>query len=188
MRPPPSALNEQQTQSVRELSSLRNFAGPPKDFWPKYLAALAGVAAASKAVLLTQDPNQNNNWKRLGEWSVNMGGSKILATFQAGLESFATDCAKQGQGILSLLEEGTSRNADHFVIATILPMQRASGFTVVVLLLSEFSEAAARDRVVFAKAGHRPGNRDRAKARDCPGHDGFRQCRETFPSHRPRVL
>jgi multidrug resistance efflux pump len=151
MRAPPTTLNEQQAQAVRELSNLRNFSGSVKEFWPKYLSALASVASASKAVLLVQDPAQDNNWKKVGEWSANLGGSKILASFQARLESLATDSAKLGDSLLSVLEEGSSRNADHYVIAATLPMQRASGFSVVELLLSEFSEAAARESLMRVK-------------------------------------
>src|SRR5688500_7532083 len=152
MRAQPSYFNEQQSAAVRDLSNLRNFAGPVKDFWPKYLSGLAGVASASKAVLLVQDAAQGD-WKRVGEWSANLGGSKILASFQARLETFATDCAKLGDSLLSLLEEGPTRNADHYVISATLPMPLSSGFSVVVLLLSEFSEAAARESLVRVKMG-----------------------------------
>src|SRR6187200_1482753 len=121
MRALPSALNEQQTVAVRELSNLRNYSGPPKEFWPKFLAALAAVASASKAVLMVQPDPAQGDWKRLGEWSANQGSSKILATFQSKLETFASDCAKQGESLLLVLEEGPTRSADHFVIATTLP-------------------------------------------------------------------
>src|SRR5688572_19959549 len=99
MRTVTSGLNEQQTQAIRELSNLRNFNGPPKEFWPKYLTALAAVASASKAVLLVQDAAKGGEWKRLGEWSANIGPSKIVTAFHSRLETFATDCAKQGQSL-----------------------------------------------------------------------------------------
>jgi multidrug resistance efflux pump len=153
MRSQTSALNEQQAHAIRELSNLRNFSGPPKEFWPKYLAALAAVASASKAALVVQDAAKGGDWKRLGDWSANIGASKIATTFQSRLETFATDCAKQGQSLLSLLEEGSSRNADHYVIATALPMQRTTQFSVVVLLLSEFSEGAARESLLRVNLG-----------------------------------
>jgi multidrug resistance efflux pump len=153
MRTQTSALNEQQAHAIQELSNLRNFSGPPKEFWPKYLGALGAVASASKAVLLVQDAAKAGDWKRLGEWSANIGPSRIATAFQTRLETFATDCAKQGQSLLSLLEEGSSRNADHYVVATTLPMQRTSQFSVVVLLLSEFSEAAARESLLRVNLG-----------------------------------
>lgn len=146
-----SALNEQQTLAVRELSNLRNFSGTPNEFWPRYLGAVAGVASASKAVLLVMDPAQAGAWRKLGEWSANLGPSKLLTAFQTRLETIAADCAKHGESLLSLLEQGSSRNADHFVIAVTLPLQRSSEFSVVVLLLSEFSEATARESLVRVK-------------------------------------
>ena len=94
-------------------------------------------------MLLAQDPAQAGAWKRQGEWSAHLGPSKLLTAFQTRLETFAADCAKHGESLLSPLEQGTSRNADHFVIAATLQFQRASEFSVVVLLLSEFSVAAA---------------------------------------------
>jgi multidrug resistance efflux pump len=148
-----SALNEQQTLAVRELSNLRSFAGAPNEFWPRYLGALAGLAFASKAVLLVQDAAQAGAWKRLGEWSAHAGPSKLLTTFQTRLEVFAADCAKHGESLLCLLEQGPSRNADHFVIATTIHLQQKSEFSVVVLLLSEFSEAAARESLLRVKLG-----------------------------------
>lgn len=146
-----SPLNEQQTLAVRELSNLRNFNGAPNEFWPRYLGAVAGVASASKAVLLVQDAAQAGVWKRIGEWSANLGPSKLLTAFQTRLEMFAADCAKHGESLLSLLEQGSSRNADHFVIAATLQLPRSSEFSVVVLLLSEFSEPAARESLVRVK-------------------------------------
>lgn len=146
-----SALNDQQTLAVRELSNLRNFGGAPNEFWPKYLGAVAGVASASKAVLLVQDPAQAGAWRKLGEWSAYLGPSKLLTSFQTRLETFATDCAKHGESLLLPLEQGSSRNADHFVIAATLKLQRSSEFSVVVLLLSEFSEPAARESLIRVK-------------------------------------
>jgi hypothetical protein len=146
-----SALNEQQTLAIRELSHLRAFAGAPVEFWPKFLAAVAGVASASKAVLLMQDPAQPGSWRKLGEWSALLGPSKIVTAFQTCLESFAANCAKQGESLLSPLEQGSSRSADHFVIAATVQLQGASGFSVLVLLLSEFSEAAAREALARVK-------------------------------------
>jgi len=109
------------------------------------------VASASKAVLLVQDQAQTGAWRKLGEWSANLGSSKLLTAFQARVETTATDCAKHGESLLSLLEQGSSRNADHFVIAATLQLQRSSEFSVVVLLLSEFSEAAAKESLVRVK-------------------------------------
>lgn len=146
-----SALNEQQSTAVRELSELRSFNGAPREFWPKFLGRLAAVASASKAVLLVQDPDQPGSWKRLGDWSAHVGPSKLLTVFHTRLETFATDCAKNGDSLLTLLEQGSSRSADHFVIAAVLRLERAETFSVVVLLLSEFNEAAARESLVRVK-------------------------------------
>src|SRR6185369_8903840 len=145
------ALKEQQTVALRELAELRSFTGPPKEFWPRYLGALAAVTSASKAILLVQDSAGLSTWKRLGEWSDNLGGSRFLAVFHSQLDSFATDCAKHGEHLITLLEPGISRGAGHYVIAAALKLQGGAEFSVVVLLLSEFSDAAARESLVRLK-------------------------------------
>jgi len=145
------ALKEQQTVALRELAELRSFTGPPKEFWPRYLGALAAVTSASKAILLVQDSAGLSTWKRLGEWSANLGGSRFLAVFHSQLDSFATDCAKHGEHLITLLEPGISRGAGHYVIAAALKLQGGAEFSVVVLLLSEFSDAAARESLVRLK-------------------------------------
>lgn len=142
-----SALNEQQTAALKELNGLRSFTGPPREFWPRYMGALAGVTSASKSVLLVQDPAQPGSWKRMGEWSAQAGPSRLLTMFQTRLEGFAADCAKSTGNLLALLEPGSSRSADHFVIASAFRVQ-PNELTVVVLLLSEFTEAAARESLL----------------------------------------
>src|SRR5438132_13209828 len=96
-------LNERQTAALRELSELRNFAGLPKEFWPRYLSSLAGLTSASTAVLLVQDPARPAAWKRVIEWPAHLAPSRFLAAFHGQLDSYAADCVKNGGDLLALL-------------------------------------------------------------------------------------
>src|ERR1044072_1796427 len=91
-------FNEQQIGILQELAELRSFAGPPKEFWPRYLKSIAGLASGSKAVLLVQDSAQPAAWKRVSEWPADLGPSRALATFHGQLDALAADCVKQGGG------------------------------------------------------------------------------------------
>jgi len=138
-------LKEPQNSALRELARLRNFTGPPRDFWPRYLEGLAGVTSASAVVLLVQDPAQPSSWQRLGEWSANLGPSRFLATFRAQLDSLAADCAKTGEGLVASLESGPPRGPGHYAIGAAPKLPSTRGISVIILLLSEFTETAARE-------------------------------------------
>jgi len=140
-----TGLKEQQNSALRELAQLRNFTGPPKDFWPRYLGGLAGVTSASMVVLLVQDPAQPSIWQHLGEWSANLGPSRFLAAFRAQLDSLAADCAKTGEGFVASLEPGPPRGPGHYAIGAAPKLPSAKGISVIILLLSEFTETAARE-------------------------------------------
>jgi len=137
--------NEQQIALLQELAELRTFAGPPKEFWPRYLKSLAGLAYGSKAVLLVQDPAQPAVWKRVSEWPTDLGPSRALAAFHGQLDALAADCVKHGGGLLTLLEPGPARVSGHFVVSARLRFHRAPDVAVVTLLLSEVNEPTARE-------------------------------------------
>src|SRR6266536_1495422 len=137
-------FNEQQTAALQELAELRSFAGPPKEFWPRYLKSLAGLTSGSKAMLLVQDPAQAAAWKRVSEWPTDLGPSRALAAFHGQLDMLAADCVKLGGGLLALLE-ASPRVSGHYVVAVRLRFHRAPDIAVVTLLLSEVSESSARE-------------------------------------------
>src|SRR5437867_2507413 len=141
-------LNEQQRSALRELAELRSFEGPPKEFWPRYLACLAVLSPASKVVMLFQDPAQPTAWKRIAEWHQNISPSRLLTSFQGQLDSLAADCVKNGGDLLALLEPGPPRGAGHYVVASRLKFHRATEVSVATSLLSEVSEPAARESLL----------------------------------------
>jgi Barrel-sandwich domain of CusB or HlyD membrane-fusion/GAF domain len=140
--------NEPQQSMLRELSELRNFAGPPKEFWPRYLNCLSGLTSASKVVVLVHDPTQPGAWKRVAEWPANLAPSRFLQAFHVQIEDLAARCVNKGGCLLAPLEPAASRSAGHYVAASRLRLYCVAEASVAALLLSEVNEAAARESLL----------------------------------------
>ena len=140
--------NETPDAVFRELNALRTFAGAPREFWSRYLACLGGVTFASKVVLLVQDSKQPGTWKKMSEWPANLAPSRFLSSFNAELEELATRCAGDNGGLVNALESGQSRGSGHYSLATPIKLYRSSESCVAILLLSEVTEAEARESLV----------------------------------------
>jgi hypothetical protein len=139
--------NEPQEAVLKELAELRNFSGPPKEFWPRYLKCLAGLASASKSMLLLQDAAHPAAWKKIGEWPASLPPSRLLSAFTLQLDELATRCAPASGGLVSPLEPA-ARGAGHYAVGSRLKLYRSTETCVAILLLSEVSEAAARESLV----------------------------------------
>src|SRR5947208_2962587 len=130
--------------ALREIAELRRWAGPAKEFWPRLLLALAGLSHASKAVILLADNAQPGKWKRIGDWSSNVGAAQPLVDFTAKVEAIAQQCATAGDMAAPLNE----RRDGHYTAAFRLKLQRAEDVCVAVLLLSGINEAAVREALL----------------------------------------
>src|SRR5437762_3019272 len=127
--------------ALREIAELRRWAGPAKEFWPRLLLALAGLSHASKAVILLQDNVQPGKWKRIGDWSSNVGAAQPLVDFTARVEQVAQQCVTSGDLAAPLSE----RRDGHYAAGFRLRLQRTEDVCVAVLLLSGINEATARE-------------------------------------------
>src|SRR5436190_20205717 len=107
--------------SLTEIADLRRWAGPAKEFWPRYLLALAGLSRASKVVILLADNSQPGKWKRIGDWSSNVGTAQPLVDFTAKIEGLAQQCLAAGDLAAPLNE----RRDGHYTTALQLKLQRA---------------------------------------------------------------
>src|SRR5439155_4070825 len=99
------------TDALVELAELRRFSTAPKEFWPRLLAALAGMAGASKASLLVRDDSASRRaegnpdeggWKLIGDWPPNAAPSRLTSLFAGRLEELASACEKNGHLLVSL--------------------------------------------------------------------------------------
>jgi hypothetical protein len=95
---------------AKELDDLRHFAGPPREFWPRFLAGVGALTSASKAVLLIPDPTESSRWKRIADWSAHSGSSRAFTAFADQLDALAGRCARNGS-LLAPLEPSPARAA-----------------------------------------------------------------------------
>lgn len=139
-----SGLSDDLARALKELAELRNYSGPPREFWPRYLACLANLTAASKVILLAKDPGPPAGWKRIGDWSANTGASRFLTTFTGQLDEIAERCSRE-DNLLIPLEPTPARGAGHFVLAVQLKFHRPGEECLATCLLSELNETSARE-------------------------------------------
>jgi multidrug resistance efflux pump len=148
----PSELpgNQETVGSVlNELGQLRQFSGPPKEFWGRYLQCLGRLTTASKSVLLLQDTAQPSAWKRIGDWPPNLPPSRLLTLFNTQIEALAVRASREPEVMAPLLEPGAARTVvGHFALACRLRLYRANEVCVATLLISEVTEATAREALV----------------------------------------
>ncbi len=145
----PIPNQESVTGALRELAELRQFAGAAREFWSRYLEGVSNLAGASKGILALQDPAQPSVWKRIGDWPPNLPPSRLLTLFNTTLEELAVRASREPAVLLPLVEPGAPKTVvGHFAIACRLRLYRANEVCVALLLLSEVTEAAARDALV----------------------------------------
>ena len=128
-------------RSLAELAQLRQFTGLPKDFWPRFMAALQQLTLADKLVFLARKPGQP--WRRLLEWPSDSPPSRMLTAFLGQLDDFASRSVQNG-GLMEPLEAKARPAAGNFLIAARLDLPQETDECVVAGLLSEVSESSAR--------------------------------------------
>lgn len=142
----PHPPSEELARSLKELTDLRRFEGPPKEFWPKLLSTFAGLNSASKAALLVKENAPDSTWRLLSEWPAQVGSNRITQSFTAALESLAQSAMGDGQVLLPL-DSSAPKGSGHFAIALKLIVQ-GDHTCVAAFLLSEVSEGTARESLL----------------------------------------
>ena len=140
---------EELTRSLAEITELRRFEGPPKEFWPKLLATLAGLNGASKGALLVRENAPDSPWRLLSEWPAQVGSSRITQTFTASLETLALAAFAQGE-IIQGLDDSSPKGSGHFAMAFRLAVQ-GDHACIAALLLSEVTENNVRESLLRSK-------------------------------------
>ena len=129
-------------KALAELAQLRQLAGPPKDFWPRFLAAMQELTLADKLVFLARKPGEP--WRRLMEWPTASPPSQMLTAFYGKLEDLAARTVESG-GIKEPLDARARMPAANFVITTRLELPQEKDECVLAGLLSEATESSARE-------------------------------------------
>ena len=131
-------------RAMLELEQLRQFAGAPEEFWPRFLGAVQQLSLADKLVLLARKPDQP--WRRVLEWPANSPPSRMLTTFFARLEAFASESFSAG-GLSAALEPNARSAAGNYLIGARLQLPEQEQ-CLLAGLVSEVSETGARDAAV----------------------------------------
>jgi biotin carboxyl carrier protein len=142
-----TGINEDIARALKTLPELRCFPGAPKDFWPRFLACVAGLTSASHVTLLLRDTTQQpTRWRKLGEWSANAGASRFHTAFVTQLEQIGEQCAAGEKALFPL--ESAPRAAGHYAVAARLKLLKGDESCIVACLLSEVNEAATREALL----------------------------------------
>ena len=141
----PQIIESELSGVLREFAELREFVGPPKQFWPRLMAALGRLISADKLVLLVQNTS-TLEWKQVVDWPPQAPPSRMLTAFLSRTAEVASQCTRQGGLVLPL--EARTGTVGHFILAVRAAARPQSEQCVAVCLLSEVTEAVARESLV----------------------------------------
>lgn len=131
------------TRALEELAALRQFSGAPKDFWPRFLAAVARLISADVAVLLLGSPGKTPHWSKIGDWDSGSGLSRVRTLFTSQLEPIADRCLGSGNFV-----EQVDAPTGSFNIAVRLKLLRPEDEVIFAAQLKDFTDAAARESLM----------------------------------------
>ncbi|HZV34970.1 MAG TPA: hypothetical protein VFB72_10390, partial [Verrucomicrobiae bacterium] len=132
-------------QALAELARLREFTGAPREFWPRFLAALHQLTQADNWVVLARKPGAA--WRRMLNWPAEAPPSAMLTAFSTRVEEFANRTGAAAGQVVPL-DEKPGRMAGNFVLVTGLELPPPAEECVLVGLVSEVNEAQAREALV----------------------------------------
>jgi multidrug resistance efflux pump len=131
------------SRAMAELAALRQFSGPAKDFWPRFLVAAAALVGADIAVLLLGHPDKEPRWTKIGNWESGGGLSRVRTQFTSRLEVIAVRGVADGTFV-----EQTDAAAGAYTVAVRLKLLRAEDEVILALQVKDSTDAAARESLV----------------------------------------
>lgn len=137
----PSFPVSDQPRWLLELAQLRQFAGSPQEFWPRYVACLADLVVAERLVLLLKGSAQQPGWRRLLEWPPQAKPSHAATGFLTKLEEVANLCARDGRFL-------APATGGYYTVAARINLSRSGDECVIACLLPEATEESAEEALV----------------------------------------
>lgn len=142
--PPPS---EAVTSALTEVGRLRRFAGPPAEFWPALVVALARLVNASRGILIVRDPKQPDRLRKLGEWAADGTADRAVMAFSRSLAALTEGACRDGEAQQQLDGAGSAPSAPH-AVAVPMAFAGTSEQCVAAFLLPESGELQVREALV----------------------------------------
>ena len=127
-----------------ELNQLRAWSGAPREFWPRFLAAVGKLTAARKVSLLFKTGGDKPVWQTVQEWSSNVGSAQFIPGFTAQLGAIAETCVTDGKQIHPQ-EQVRPGATGQFAISARLLFHRSNELYVIACLLPDVTEAGATE-------------------------------------------
>src|SRR5579871_3793339 len=129
---------QQVEKAMADLAALRQFSGPPAEFWPAFMAAAHQLTGADQLALLIRPAGQA--WRRLVAWPPQPPASRMLGDFINQAEELASRAFAQGRlaAPLNPREGGASGN---FVIGSRIALAQAEDCALIGVI-SEVTERA----------------------------------------------
>jgi multidrug resistance efflux pump/GAF domain-containing protein len=134
-------------RALEELAGLRQFGGPPAEFWNSFLAAAGALAGATQAVLILQNPPPGTGWKRLTHWSANGQTDRLAGAFSQQLDSLAERCLAEGS-LAQPLEAQPGAKGPAAAVAVRLQLHRANEVCIAAFLVPDPTGNRAREALV----------------------------------------
>ncbi|MGN6553942.1 MAG: efflux RND transporter periplasmic adaptor subunit [Verrucomicrobiota bacterium] len=138
-----SGRSDKFARALSELTELRQFPGAPKEFWPRFLGAVAQLAAADVLVLLVGNPGKTPRWTAIGEWTSSPGPSRTRTGFASQLEALAERGLREGSFV-----EQSDATAGSFNLVVRLKLARAEDEVMLAGQLLDFTDAAASESLL----------------------------------------
>jgi hypothetical protein len=133
--------------SLAELARLRQFTGAPADFWKAYLAAIAGLIGASRALLIIREAKEPERLKKLGDWSNDGPADRLTQSFLQLLPDLSENACRSGKW-MQAIEKERSDGLRSFALGFKLPLAGSQDSCVAAFLLTSASEKQADEALV----------------------------------------
>ena len=130
--------------ALDELAGLRQFTGPPAQFWPAFMGAAGHLIGACRGLLILRDSAQPDRLKKLSDWSSNSHADRAIVTFARTVAEIAEKCAAE-RTFLGVLENGALPGTKHYAVALTLPLGAGNEACIAAFVLLEVTEEQARE-------------------------------------------
>ncbi|HNQ87213.1 MAG TPA: HlyD family efflux transporter periplasmic adaptor subunit [Verrucomicrobiota bacterium] len=105
---PSSETDPRLESALGELHRLRQFDGPPAEFWAALTPSLGRLVQAQRVLLILRDPAAPDRLRKLGEWAADGSADRAVMAFNRSLPALVAQVASNRSAVLPLDEDRTT--------------------------------------------------------------------------------